>query len=73
MSKPKNVRVTVSMPESQVERMDKIALKMGLSRNAFMQVALCEYMSNRELVNEEMIAKVLERLVKEGMFVNGEN
>ena len=67
MTDSKNVRVTVSMPKSQVERMERLAAKMGLSRNAFMQVALGEYMTNKELVSEDMILKAVENIVREAM------
>lgn len=67
MTESKNVRVTVSMPKSQVERMERLAAKMGLSRNAFMQVSLGEYMTNKELVSEDMILKAVENIVREAM------
>ena len=65
MEESKNIRVTVSMPRGQVERMTRIAEKMGLSRNAFMQIALADYMSQKEMINEEVIAKTIESVVRE--------
>ena len=65
MEESKNIRVTVSMPRGQVERMARIAEKMGLSRNAFMQIALADYMSQKEMINEEVIAKTIESVVRE--------
>lgn len=65
MEESKNIRVTVSMPRGQVERMTRIAEKMGLSRNAFMQIALAEYMSQKEMINEELIVKTIESVVRE--------
>ena len=65
MEESKNIRVTVSMPRGQVERMTRIAEKMGLSRNAFMQIALAEYMSQKEMINEEVIVKTIESVVRE--------
>lgn len=65
MEESKNIRVTVSMPRGQVERMARIAEKMGLSRNAFMQIALAEYMSQKEMINEEVIVKTIESVVRE--------
>ena len=65
MEESKNIRVTVSMPRGQVERMARIAEKLGLSRNAFMQIALAEYMSQKEMINEEVIVKTIESVVRE--------
>ena len=65
MEESKNIRVTVSMPRGQVERMARIAEKMGLSRNAFMQIALADYMSQKEMINEEVIVKTIESVVRE--------
>ena len=65
MEESKNIRVTVSMPRGQVERMARIAERMGLSRNAFMQIALADYMSQKEMINEEDITKTIESVVRE--------
>lgn len=65
MEESKNIRVTVSMPRGQVERMARIAERMGLSRNAFMQIALADYMSQKEMINEEVIVKTIESVVRE--------
>lgn len=65
MEESKNIRVTVSMPRGQVERMARIAERMGLSRNAFMQIALADYMSQKEMINEEVITKTIESVVRE--------
>lgn len=62
MENTKNIRVSVSLPPKQVERMDKHAEKLGLSRNAFMQIALAEYMTNKEIVQDGMITQVLSML-----------
>ena len=65
MEESKNIRVTVSMPRGQVERMARIAERMGLSRNAFMQIALADYMSQKEMINEEVIVMTIESVVRE--------
>ena len=72
MEESKNIRVTVSMPRGQVERMARIAERMGLSRNAFMQIALADYMSQKEMINEEVITKTIESVVREVIEEKGE-
>lgn len=66
--KETNTRVTLSMPTSQVDRMDKHADQLGISRNAFMQVAIAEYMSNREFAHGGMVDMLKQAIIDE---VNG--
>lgn len=60
-----NGRVTMSMPIKQIERMDKHADDLGISRNAFMQIAIAEYMLNREFAHGGMIEAVKQSLIDE--------
>lgn len=63
--KDTNTRVTLSMPTKQVERMDRHADELGISRNAFMQIAIADYMSNREFAHGGMIDSLREVLIDE--------
>lgn len=63
--KETNTRVTLSMPTKQVERMDRHADELGISRNAFMQIAIADYMSNREFAHGGLIDAVKQSLIDE--------
>lgn len=60
-----NTRVTLSMPITQVERMDRHAENLGISRNAFMQIAIAEYMLNREFAHGGMIDMLKQAIIDE--------
>ena len=60
-----NTRVTLSMPITQVERMDRHAENLGISRNAFMQIAIAEYMLNREFAHGGMIDMLKQEIIDE--------
>ena len=60
-----NSRVTMSIPTSQVERIDRHAENLGISRNAFMQVAIAEYMANREFAHGGMVEMLKQAIIEE--------
>ena len=63
--KDTNTRVTLSLPTKQVERMDRHADELGISRNAFMQIAIADYMSNREFAHGGLIDVLKQSLIEE--------
>lgn len=60
-----NSRVTMSIPTSQVERIDRHAENLGISRNAFMQVAIAEYMANREFAHGGVVEMLKQAIIDE--------